>query len=174
MAPIVLYKNHNRKVTSFLYYPVNLTSWLVYVHICNPIIYYVLSSHFFLVMQELLYLQWMLPNTDTFHQYNISLHSYLIPLTSTSSALRQDHTNKDSRGVTPGGLSKEGVDDKTLDLSISDQGSSVSPSQRIIGLPVVKKVVAGSRKNKSKSVDIQTYFTSPVMCIDWFDKTVYL
>ena len=103
--------------------------------------------------------------TDTSHQHNTTLHSYLTPSTSTSSTLTQDQTNKDSGGVNPGSLSKEGIDDKTLDLSNSDQGSSVSPSQKITGLPVVKKVVAGSRKNKRKSVDIQSYFTSPGMYI---------
>jgi len=102
--------------------------------------------------------------TDTSHQRNNSLHSYLIPSTSASSTLTQDQANKDSSGVNPGDLSKEGVDDKTLDLSISYQGSSVSPSQRITSQPVVKKVVAGSRKNKRKSVDIQSYFTSPGRC----------
>ncbi|XP_065894756.1 DNA polymerase eta-like isoform X3 [Dysidea avara] len=99
--------------------------------------------------------------TDTSHQHNTSLHSYLKPSTNTSgsgsssSTSTQDHTTKNGNGAD---VSKEAVDDKTLDLSVSHQANSASSSQRITGQPMTKNVVTGARKNKR---NIQSYFTSP-------------
>ncbi|XP_065894762.1 uncharacterized protein [Dysidea avara] len=110
-------------------------------------------------MLDLLDWQRMLPSsllTRTSHQHNTSLHSYLKPSTNTSSSSTstQDYTTKYG---TSADLSKEGVDDKMLDLSTSHQANSGSPSQRITGQPVTKKVVTGTRMNKRKSIDIQSY-----------------
>ena len=86
--------------------------------------------------------------TDTSHQHNTSLHHYLKPSTSSTSVV-------DSAS----GLSKEGVDGETLDLTTSD--NKVNTSLKTSSQPAAKKVVVGSRKNKRKSVDIQNYFSSP-------------
>ena len=94
--------------------------------------------------------------TDTSHQHNTSLHHYLKPSTSSTSVVDRDKSNSTD---STSGLSKEGVDGETLDLTTSD--NKVNINVKTAGQPAAKKVVVRSRKNKRKSVDIQNYFSSP-------------